>query len=139
MCSLVASSTRMQKRMLHRSSLQETENASAAVAKSPDTRVKLSDIEANIACVYYATGDQIAGRGRGHPSLNVLTVCVLTMQNGFTVVGKAAPADEMNFNPELGRKFAYEDAVRQCWPLMGYELRERLFRERGLTKPEIPA
>ena len=29
---------------------------------------------------------------------------------------------------ELGRELAYEDAVRQMWPLMGYALRERLAR-----------
>ena len=27
---------------------------------------------------------------------------------------------------ELGRKLAYEDCIRQLWPLMGFSLRDRL-------------
>lgn len=56
----------------------------------------------------------------------VLTICLLVLRNGFTVIGKSAPASPENFNVELGQKFAYEDAPRQLWPLMGYALRDRL-------------
>ncbi len=59
-------------------------------------------------------------------SLDVLTICLLVTRNGFTLIGKSAPASPDNFDAELGRKPAYEDAVRQLWPLMGYALRERL-------------
>lgn len=31
-----------------------------------------------------------------------------------------------NYNEALGQKFAYEDCIRQLWPLMGYALRDRL-------------
>jgi hypothetical protein len=48
------------------------------------------------------------------------------MKNGFIVIGHSAPASPENFNAELGRKFAYENAIRQLWPLMGFALRERL-------------
>jgi len=47
-------------------------------------------------------------------------------RNGFTLIGKSAPASPDNFDPVLGRKLAYEDAVRQLWPLMGYALRDKL-------------
>ena len=59
-------------------------------------------------------------------SFGVLTICLLAVRNGFTIVGKSAPADAANFDPLLGRKLAYEDAVRQLWPLMRYALREKL-------------
>ena len=122
-------------------SLQATEAASAAVAKSPDTRVKLADIEAAILSEVYLTGNLLAitasdvGEVSGSYDANEehvlfhlqhLTICVVVMRNGFSVVGKAAPADPANFNPALGRKFAREDAIRQLWPLMGYALRDRL-------------
>lgn len=111
-------------------SLEETERASAASAVSPATRVSLADIEANIHTEYFITGDMIAEAAPGMtpipPSLHVLTICIIVCKNGFTVIGKAAPADAQNFNPELGRKFAREDAIRQLWPLMGYALREKL-------------
>jgi hypothetical protein len=103
-------------------SLQHTDQESAAVAVAP--RVTLADIEASIKLRYDLTGDE-ATRG-WHPSLEILSICVLVMNNGFTVIGKAAPASPENFNRALGIKFAYEDAIRQLWPLMGYALREQL-------------
>ncbi len=107
-------------------SIEITDALSAASAKVPANRVTLSDIEANIAGQYFATGDHLVEGCPVVPGLKVLTVCILVLRNGFTVIGKAAPADTDNFNPELGRKFAKEDAIRQVWPLMGYALRERL-------------
>ena len=60
---------------------------------------------------------------------STLTICVLTMENGFTVVGKSACAHAGNFNKELGEKIAYDDAFKQIWPLEGYLLREALYLE----------
>lgn len=112
-------------------SLQETEAASAAVAKAPDERVSLASMEAKIAAKYeFVAGDAMDALGADVPpaagSLDLLSVCILVMKNGFTVIGKAAPASAVNFNRELGKKFAYEDAIRQLWPLEGYALREKL-------------
>jgi hypothetical protein len=59
-------------------------------------------------------------------SLHLLTLCVLTLRNGFTVVGKSACASPANFNQEIGQQVARGDAVRQIWPLLGYELRTTL-------------
>ena len=56
----------------------------------------------------------------------VLTVCCLTLMNGYNVVGKSAPASVDNFDVELGRKIAREDARRQIWALEGYLLRTKL-------------
>lgn len=108
-------------------SLQQTEAECAAVAVAP--RVSLDDIKAAIAAEYFVTGDAAVGPGVPvHESLRVLTICLLVMKNGFTIIGKSAPASAANFNADLGRKLAYEDAIRQIWPLMGFALRERLAR-----------
>ena len=56
-------------------------------------------------------------------ALGLLTFCVLVMQNGFTVTGESACADPENFDAEIGRKIARENAVQKVWPLMGWELR----------------
>lgn len=61
-----------------------------------------------------------------HASLSCLTICVLVLRNGFTVVGKSACASPENFNAELGQKIAREDARRQIWALEGYQLRSML-------------
>jgi len=59
-------------------------------------------------------------------ALSLLTLCVLVLKNGFTVVGKSACASPENFDAELGRKIARQDAVTQIWPLEGYRLRSEL-------------
>lgn len=105
--------------------LQTTDDLSRAAAKTPN-RVSLDDIKANISAEYFLTGDAAVGDAPAVPDLKVLTICILVMKNGFTIIGKSAPADPDNFNPELGRTFAREDAMRQAWPLMGYALREKL-------------
>jgi hypothetical protein len=56
----------------------------------------------------------------------MLTVCCLTLANGFTVTGESACASPANFNAELGRKIAREHAKQKIWPLEGYLLREKL-------------
>lgn len=110
-----------------KSSLEVTDAASAAVAVAP--RVTLDDIKENIIEEhYFVASEMIVALNEDadvSPSLDVLTICLLVCKNGFVVIGKAAPAVEANFNREIGRKFAYEDAVRQLWPIMGYELRQR--------------
>ena len=56
----------------------------------------------------------------------VLTICALTLRNGFMVVGKSAPASPGNFDADLGKKIARDDARNQIWALEGYLLRSQL-------------
>ena len=53
---------------------------------------------------------------------------MLVLRNGFTVIGESACASPENFNAEIGRRIARENAVAKVWPLMGYELRSTLAR-----------
>lgn len=55
-----------------------------------------------------------------------LTVCCLTLRNGFYVTGESACASPENFDAELGRKIARENARSKIWTLEGYALRNRL-------------
>lgn len=54
-----------------------------------------------------------------------LTICIIHMRNSFCVVGKSAPVYSENFDPEVGKRFAYDDAFKQLWPLEGYLLAEK--------------
>jgi hypothetical protein len=56
-----------------------------------------------------------------------LTVCCLTLKNGFTVTGESAAVSMENFDEELGRKIARIHARDKIWQLEGYALRERLW------------
>lgn len=58
----------------------------------------------------------------------LLTICVITMKNGFKVVGTAGCASPDNYNADVGNRYAYEDAYKKIWPLEGYLLREQLHR-----------
>ena len=54
------------------------------------------------------------------------TICQLTLENGFTVIGKSACVDPSNFNVAIGEKYAFEDAFNKVWELEGYLLKQRL-------------
>jgi hypothetical protein len=57
-----------------------------------------------------------------------LTVCCLTLRNGFNVVGESAAASPTNFDEEIGRKIAKDNARNQVWKLEGYLLKENLYK-----------
>lgn len=108
-------------------------------------RVTLADIEANIANeVFFTARDGVIGDAfdaglidepsgaEADPALGLLTFCVLILRNGFTVTGESACASPENFDAEIGRKVARQNAVQKIWPLMGYVLKEQL-REASAT------
>ena len=105
-------------------------------------RITPQDIEANIASEHYFTAQHgVEGAiaalelpqrtpHAGHEDkLRLLTLCVLVLRNGFTVTGESACASPENFDAELGRKIARQNAVQKIWPLMGYALKEQLAAE----------
>ena len=55
-----------------------------------------------------------------------LTVCCLTLENGFTVTGESACASPENYDAELGMKIARDKAKGKIWQLEGYLLKQRL-------------
>ena len=61
----------------------------------------------------------------------IMTICFVTMRNGFISTGVTAPASPDNFDKEIGEHYAYENAFRPLWQLEGYLLREKLA---GLAK-----
>ena len=113
-------------------------------------RVTPADIEANIASEHYFTaqhgvegafgklelhqrhadtdtaGGQMPPARTPFEALSLLTFCVLMLRNGFTVTGESACASPENFDAEVGRKIARQNAVNKIWPLMGYELKSKL-------------
>lgn len=94
-------------------------------------RVTPADIEANIASEHYFTAQDGVNGAVSHGAvqvraLNLLTFCVLVLKNGFTVTGESACASPENFDAELGRKIARQNAVQKMWPLLGYALRNKL-------------
>ncbi len=118
-------------------------------------RVTPADIEAEIASEHYFTaGDGVSGALIAQlrafdptkavsqaplsedpvtsSPLNLLTFCVLVLKNGFTVTGESACASPANFDEELGRKIARQNATNKIWPLLGFSLRDAIHE--GQTK-----
>jgi hypothetical protein len=102
-------------------------------------RVTPADIEAAIVSEHYFTAaDGVAKHAAfGDPEpddayppndspLWLLTFCVLVLRNGFTVTGESACASPENFDDEIGRKIARQNAIAKIWPLEGYLLKQRL-------------
>nr|WP_237073141.1 Gp49 family protein [Providencia stuartii] len=58
--------------------------------------------------------------------LDILTFCVLVLKNGFTVTGESACASPENFDAEIGRKIARQNAVNKIWALEGYLLKQKI-------------
>jgi hypothetical protein len=118
-----------------------------AVAVAP--RVTAQDLDANIKSADFFTAYQgalkaqydLAAEEGLEPSfvsvdesLKLLTICVITLQNGFTVLGQSACASPENFNQDIGNRLAFEDAKNKIWAFMGYALKQDLFE--SLTHEE---
>ncbi len=67
-------------------------------------------------------------------SLKHLTFCVLVLKNDFTVTGESACASPENFDEEIGRKIARQNAVNKIWQLEGYLLKQHLY-EQSVSEP----
>ncbi len=89
-------------------------------------RITPADIEAAIASeVSFVVGDVIKDCPISD-STKLLTICVLTLRNGFTVTGESACVSPENFDAGIGRKIARQNAVAKIWLLEGYLLKQRL-------------
>lgn len=55
-----------------------------------------------------------------------MTICALTLRNGYIVTGESAAASPENFDQAIGRKIARDNARNKIWALEGYLLREKL-------------
>lgn len=103
-------------------------------------RVTPQAIEREIAsAVSFTVG--AAARAMGMPcsdSAERLTVCVLTLRNGFTVTGESACASPENFDADVGHAIARKNAVEKIWSLLGFRLRDQL-AQRVLTDADAAA
>lgn len=112
-------------------------------------RITPADIEASIRAEVYFTGTDAAGSQNAHikseyvegerilSPLDLLTFCALVLRNGFTVTGESACASPENFDAEIGRKIARQNAVQKIWMLEGYLLKDSLHKEAMIDRATI--
>lgn len=103
-------------------------------------RVTLGHIESLIASEHFFTAaqgdhqakeDDLIDNPQPHveatpDALHLLTFCVLVLKNGFTVTGESACASPENFDAEIGRSIARDNAIQKIWMLEGYLLKQKL-------------
>jgi N-acetyl-beta-hexosaminidase len=100
-------------------------------------RITPADLKANIVGEYFFTAadgvqaafnsqDELTRLTGAHGELALLTFCVLVLRNGFTVTGESACVTKANFDAEIGKKVARQNAITKIWPLMGYALKQQL-------------
>lgn len=96
--------------------MSETEIEKEIQAKGLNApRLKPNDIDAVIVSEQYHVFPK-----------TTLTVCALTLKNGFIVTGESAAVSVENFDKEIGRKIARENARNKIWSFEGYALRNKL-------------
>lgn len=74
------------------------------------------------------------------PEGTTLTVCALELKNGTHVIGESACVSAENFDVEIGKKIAYQNAREKIWALEGYLLKQSLHegarKQTGFPIPE---
>jgi Phage protein (N4 Gp49/phage Sf6 gene 66) family len=92
------------------STLEQADALAEHIAANKATRVTLESLKDKVESVVYwrpSTAPQ-------------MTVAVLVLFNGFVLIGKSAFLDPVNFDEELGKTCAFDDALRRAWPLEVY-------------------
>ena len=106
-------------------------------------RLTPDHIDSKIKAVEYILPRDVCKRDNGVEvfdaplPLQTLTFCILTLENGFTVTGESACASPENFDAEIGKKIAYDNAREKIWLLEGYLLKENLHKQN--SKVELQA
>ena len=55
------------------------------------------------------------------------TICIITTPSGFTFLGEADCVSPANFNQDIGREIAFQDAFAKMWMPYGFALAQRLY------------
>lgn len=90
------------------------DEAKTIVASKTFPKVTEESIKEKITCVEYVYN-------------GTTTIALITMRNGFKFVGTSTPASHQNYDEEVGKRYAYDNAFKQIWTHEGYLLRENLF------------
>lgn len=89
-------------------------------------------IDSKVRAIRYLTGDvepvYAIGDWKSDKSTPCLTICILTLENGFTVTGESPCASPENYDRLLGEKLAFENARNKIWELEGYLLKQKLYQ-----------
>src|SRR5215217_5606747 len=88
-------------------------------------------IEDAIVGEYFTTLDKAHQGAPIMAGMDCFTICTLVLKNGHIVIGESRPVSDANFDEELGRKIARDNARNKIWALEGYLLRQKLHKAKS--------
>jgi hypothetical protein len=91
-----------------------TKEAEQLLTTLPAPRVTREAIEARIGDVSYT---RLPG--------GTMSICQITIDNGFVVIGESACVSPENYQQVIGERIAYDKAFDKLWPLFGFLLAEQ--------------
>lgn len=62
-----------------------------------------------------------------HRVFGKLTIVVLKLPNGFTLMGQSGCVDPKNYDEEIGEHWAMEQIKTELWKLEGYTLQQKYY------------
>lgn len=103
------------------------------------TTVTKKSIQDKIKSVYYLNAGSALGMmdkidEDDKANLSLVTICIIILENGFKVEGVSACVDPANYNEEVGRNCAYENAFEKIWEIEGYLLRQSMYEKDEASK-----
>lgn len=93
--------------------MMTTDQLATAIARMPGEKVTAEYMKSRIASTEFSTLPK-----------STVTLCNITLDNGYSVRGESACVDPANFNKEIGEKIAHDNAFAKLWPLFGFLLAE---------------
>lgn len=89
-------------------------------------RLTPQHIDDQIVGEYFVRASEAFQQAPIMDQLKCLTICVLVLKNGFMVTGESACASPENFDLDIGKKIARDNARNKIWALEGYLLKSKL-------------
>lgn len=62
-----------------------------------------------------------------------ITICAITLENGYTVIGQASCIDPTLYDKAIGERIAYTNAYDKIYAVKGYVVKQRWYEETQLT------
>lgn len=99
------------------------------------TTVTASSIKNKIRGIYFINAGAAVKAGNGGytdqdlEELNLVTICIIILENGFKVEGTSACVDPKIYNEAIGQQEAYKAAFDKIWEKEGYLLKQKMFEE----------
>lgn len=114
--------------------LLNDEELNQAIEKTPAPKVTEAMIKNRIAHVGY----HVLPGNPASPGARV-TICEITLNNGFSVRGESACVNPENYREDIGRTIAYKNAFDRLWPLFGFLLAEDQHRYKVAMENNDPS